>query len=107
MDGESLEGWAPEPRDAAELAHVVDKAFDYRGDVTVVLRDGTECVGYLFNRSRERAQAELLEPTGSGPVTVRYADIRTIRFTGRDAASGKSYAAWLERKKADKAQSQR
>ncbi|MBI2218190.1 MAG: hypothetical protein HYU51_12910 [Candidatus Rokubacteria bacterium] len=107
MGDDSLQGWAPEPRDADELAHVVDMAFDYRGDVTIVLRDGTERVGYLFNRSRERGQAQLLEPAAAGPVTVRYADIRTIRFTGKDPASGKSYAAWLERKKADKAQTER
>ena len=41
------------------------------------------------------------------PVPIRYADLRAIRFTGRDTAAGQSYAAWLARKKADGAQSGR
>jgi hypothetical protein len=97
-DAASLEGWTPEPRDAGELARVIDEAFDYRGDVTVVMRDGTERVAYLCNRDAERGVVQLLESTGDGPVTVRYADIRTVRFTGKDPASGKSYAAWLKRR---------
>lgn len=96
----SLEGWAPEPADAPDLARVVDLAFDYRGDVTVVLADGTERVGYVCNRAAGGADPylELLGPSGMDPVRIRYADLRTIQFTGKDTASGKSYAAWLERK---------
>jgi hypothetical protein len=30
--------------------------------------------------------------------------VRTIHFTGKDTAAGKSYAAWLARKQAEKAQ---
>ncbi len=101
MDEASLEGWTPEPRDADELAEVIDFAFDYRGDVTVVLKNGEERVGYIFNRRRGAdASVELLEPSGTAPVAIRNADIRTIRFSGKDMASVKSYAAWLERKKA-------
>jgi hypothetical protein len=97
---DTLEGWAPEPRDADELAAIIDVAFDYRGDVTVVLADGSERVGYLSNRDRDAAHpfVQVLEPGGDGRITLRYADIRTIRFTGKDTAAGKSYAAWLERR---------
>lgn len=100
----SFEGWAPDPGDGEELARVIDLAFDYRGDVTLVLADGTERVGYVFNRHREASAPylQIFEPDGTAPVAVRYAEIRTIRFTGRDTASGKSYAAWLERKAAAK-----
>ena len=105
MDDKSLEGWAPAIPDDATLVDVVDRAFDYRGDVTIVLRDGSERVGYLSNRQAEIADpfVELLEPASADPVTVRYADIRAIRFSGRDPAAGNSYAAWLERKAAAKA----
>jgi hypothetical protein len=98
---DTLEGWAPEPQDAAELAAIIDMAFDYRGDVTVVLADGSERIGYLSNRDRESAHpfVQILEPGRDAQVTLRYADIRTIRFTGRDTAAGKSYAAWLERRR--------
>lgn len=100
MQFESLEGWAPEPATAEELAHVIEQAFDYRGDVTVVLRDGGQRHGYLFNRRADVPEpfVELLEPARDAPIAVRYDDIRTIRFTGKDTAAGKSYAAWLERK---------
>jgi hypothetical protein len=98
----SLEGWAPTPASADELAHVVEQAFDYRGDVTLVLRDGSTRPGYVFNRRADVADpyVELLQAASDDPVTVRYADLRTIHFTGKDTAAGKSYLAWLERKAA-------
>ncbi len=97
---ESLEGWTPMPAGPAEIAELVDLAFDYRGDVTVVLGDGTTRTGYLCNRRRESTEptAELLEADRSRPIRIPYRDIRTIHFTGKDTAAGKSYAAWLERK---------
>jgi hypothetical protein len=100
IDGRPLEAWAP-PEDA-DLAEVIDHAFDYRGDVTVVRRNGSLVVGYVFNRDRE-ASAPFLQmfPAGDeAPVTIPYAEIRTIRFTGKDPAAGNSYAAWLRRKEA-------
>ena len=108
MTFESLEGFVQEPHTVDELAHVVELAFDYRGDVTILLRDGTERMGYLSNRRSDVAEpfVELLEPASANPVTLRYADIRAIRFSGRDPAAGNSYAAWLERKAAAKAAGQ-
>lgn len=99
---DSLEGWEPEAAGPDDVARVVELAFDYRGDVTVVGRDGSEWFGYLFNRSAAAPDpfVELLDPAGDAPVRIRYGDIRTIRFTGKDPAAGKSYAAWLERKAA-------
>ncbi len=99
---DSLEGWEPEVASPDDLTRVVDLAFDYRGDVTVVGRDGREWAGYVFNRSAAPPDpfVELLDPAGDASVRIRYRDIRTIRFTGRDTAAGKSYAAWLERKAA-------
>ena len=101
-DPGSLEGWTPAPATADELAHVVEQAFDYRGDVTLLLRDGTVRHGYLFNRRADGPDpyVELLEAGRDDPVAVRYADLRTIHFTGKDTAAGKSYLAWLERKAA-------
>lgn len=96
--GASLEGWAPEVGPDLSLAELVDLAFDYRGHVTLVRRDGTEVSGYLFNRDAETAEpfVEMFDLNGSGPTTIPYALIRTIRFTGKDMASGKSYEAWLK-----------
>jgi hypothetical protein len=106
-DEKSLEGWAPDIHDADTLAEVVDRAFDYRGDVTLALDDGRELVGYLFNRNRDAAEpfVQMYERDGEGAATIPYARIRTIRFTGRDTAAGSSYAAWLRRREAAKAAS--
>ena len=99
--GESpLEGWDPVIGDAVSLEGVIDRAFDYRGDVTLVRRDGSELVGYLFNRNAEATPpfVQMFDCAGDGPFTIRYAEIRTIKFTGKDTAAGKSYEAWLRRK---------
>jgi hypothetical protein len=106
-DEPSLEGWAPDIRDSAMLADVVDRAFDYRGDVTVLLDDGREMVGYLFNRNRDVADpfVQVFERDSGSRTTIPYARIRAIRFTGRDTAAGNSYAAWLRSREAAKAAS--
>lgn len=82
------------------LAEAIEQAFDYRGDVTLVKRDGTEVVGYLFNRDGEAAEpfVQLFEREGDRPLRVRYSEIRAILLTGRDTAAGTSYEAWLRRK---------
>lgn len=105
MDESTLEGWTPEITDARMLAEVIERAFDYRGDVTVVMRDGTELVGYLFNRNADTAApfVQLFERAGGEPVTVPYADIRSVAFTGKDTAAGNSYAAWQRAREAARA----
>jgi hypothetical protein len=101
----SPEGWQPRVGQDASLAEVVERAFDYRGDVTIVRTDGSELVGYLFNRDRDVPEpfVQIFDHAGGGPHRIRYADIRTIRFTGKDTAAGNSYAAWLKRKAATRA----
>lgn len=100
----SLEGWDPGAVDGPDLAYVVERAFDYRGDVTVVRRDGGDLVGYLFNRNTDVAEpfVEMFERDGGEPITIPYTQISSIRFTGRDTAAGNSYAAWLRSREAAK-----
>jgi hypothetical protein len=100
----SLEGWTPEPDAEISLARIVDLAFDYRGNTTVILRDGARLHGYVSNRDAEAETPylEMFGMEGEGPHRVAYADIRTVHFTGKDTAAGKSYAAWLARKESEK-----
>jgi hypothetical protein len=103
MTGEpTREGWAPRIGDGVTLADVIERAFDYRGDVTVVRADGTQLVGYLFNRDADAREpfVQVFPRAGGAPVKISYADIRTIDFTGKDPAAGNSYAAWRERRDA-------
>src|SRR5258705_3708944 len=89
MDETTLEGWAPEAGADVSLAAVIDKAFDYRGNVTVVKVDGSETAGFLFNRNPDAPEpfVQMFDLDGAGPLTIPYHTIRTIRFTGRDTAA--------------------
>ena len=102
----SLQGWVPDIGPYLTLEEVVEHAFDYRGNVTVVRRDGTELVGYLFNRDAHAPEpfVQLIDEDGNAPIRVRYAEIASVRFTGKDTAEGNSWRAWIERKEREKAQ---
>ena len=47
---EQLEGWVPALASDAEVREALEKAFDYRGDITITRKDGTQVQGYLFDR---------------------------------------------------------
>ena len=102
----SLQGWVPDIGRYLTLEEVIEHAFDYRGNVTVVRRDGSELVGYLFNRDSSAPEpfVQLIDEDGNGPLRVRYAEIASVRFTGKDTAEGNSWKAWIERKEREKAQ---
>ena len=101
----SLEGWVPQINDYTSLREVVDFAFDYRGNTTVVKKDGGEVVGYIFNRDADVPEPfiQLFDEQGNGPLTIPYGDIATIKFSGKDTAAGNSWKAWVERKEKEKA----
>ncbi len=98
---ENLEGWIPSLASEDEIREALEKAFDYRGDVTITRRDGSRVEGYLFDR---RSGSSLLTsfvriiPTNEKTkVNVTYADIAAIAFTGRDTAAGKTFEAWVKK----------
>ena len=47
---ENLEGWIPALSTEAEIREALEKAFDYRGDLTITLKDGQKIEGYVFDR---------------------------------------------------------
>ncbi len=102
---ENLEGWIPELATEAEVREALEKAFDYRGDVTVTRKDGTTVEGYLYDRRSEPTlEASLVRiiptPKPGVPVErvmVSYADIAALQFTGRDTAAGKTFEAWIKK----------
>src|SRR5208282_979624 len=47
---QELEGWVPELASDEALREALEKAFDYRGDVTVTLKSGEKVEAYIFNR---------------------------------------------------------
>jgi hypothetical protein len=102
-DERSLEGWDPSDEDGVTLVELVDHAFVYRGDVSLETVDGRTIVGYLFNRDTAVSTpfAEVMETETGARLRFPYAQIRTIRFTGRDTAAGQSWDAWQRRREAN------
>ena len=100
----SLEGQVFRPASAAELAEAIEKAFDYRGDVTVELSSGEIIVGYLFNRhvKGDQPSIEFFPEDDPVPRTIAYSAIVSIAFTGEDTANGKSWEAWVSKKESER-----
>ena len=104
----TLEGWVPTLGEDLSLAQVIDLAFDYRGNTTVVKTDGTEVVGYIFNRNNDVPEPfiQMFDQAGNGPFKILYSEIENIRFTGKDTAAGNPWQAWVERKQKEKVAAQ-
>jgi hypothetical protein len=98
---EKLQGSVWEAASEEEVRTALEKAFDYRGDVTIGLKDGTRVEGYVFDRKSGPNLSEsfvrLYPKDENRKVTVSYADIASLAFTGKDTAAGKSWEAWVKK----------
>lgn len=98
---ENLEGWVPALASESETREALEKAFDYRGDITVTKKDGAQVVGYLYDRYNGAALADskvrIIPADGSGRVSIAYSEIAALAFTGRDNAAGKTFDAWVKK----------
>lgn len=107
----TLEGYEPSIKTREELHDAIEKAFDYRGDVTLALECGSIVEGYVFDRKVCASMAEShlkLYPKGSEEqMRVTYSSIVAIRFSGKDTASGKSWETWLRKYAEQKAKGEK
>jgi hypothetical protein len=98
---EQLEGWIPSLASEEEIYAAFEKAFDYRGDVTLTLKDGRTINGYIFDRRTGSTLADsavrIIPSTERIKLTIPYADIAALAFTGRDTAAGKTFEAWVRK----------
>ena len=96
---EQIEGWIPELASEEDIRAALEKAFDYRGDVTITRKDGTKVEGYVFDRRNGETLANsvvrLIPKDSSQKLSVPYSEIAALVFSGRDMAAGKSWEAWL------------
>ena len=96
---ESVQGWVPKLATEEELRIALEKAFDYRGDVTLTLKDNSSIEGYLFDRVTgpylTNSFVRVLPTDYTQKLKIAYADIAALAFTGRDPAAGKSWEAWV------------
>ena len=101
FEHENLQGRVWQPSTEEELREGLEKAFDYRGDVTITRKDGSKVEGYIFDRRAADTLSQSLIrlfPRGeSTKVAIPYSDIASLAFTGRDTAAGKSWEAWLKK----------
>jgi hypothetical protein len=104
---ENLEGWIPPLAGDDELRMALEKAFDYRGDITVTLKSGEKIEGYIFDRrsgtTLNDSLVRLFPKTSDQKVAVRYADIARLEFSGKDTAAGKSFETWVKKYREKKA----
>ena len=98
---EAIEGWIPELASEAELREALEKAFDYRGDVTITRKDGSRVDGYVFDRRSAATLTEsvvrLIPQNSATKVSIPYSDIAALAFSGRDTAAGKSWEVWVRK----------
>jgi hypothetical protein len=98
---EQLEGWVPALATEAEIREALEKAFDYRGDITVTRKDGSVVEGYLFDRRTGATLADsyvrIIPIKETAKVSIAYSDVAGLKFTGRDTAAGKSFEAWVKK----------
>src|SRR6266480_29602 len=98
---ENLEGWIPELAGDEEIRLALEKAIDYRGDVSVTLKSGEKVEGYIFDRRTGKSLADsvvrLYPKSGNQRLSISYADISALAFTGKDTAAGRSWEVWMKK----------
>jgi hypothetical protein len=98
---EGLQGWIPALASDDDLREALEKAFDYRGDVTITSKDGSKIEGYIFDRvtgvTLSNSFVRLLPKDSNQRIRIAYSDIAALAFSGRDTAAGKSWEAWVKK----------
>ena len=98
---QQLEGWVPELASSDEIQEAFEKAFHYRGDVTITRKDGSALECFVFDRRTGRTLADsvvrVIPKASFEKVSIPYSEIAGLAFTGRDTAAGKSWEAWVRK----------
>lgn len=104
---EKLEGWVPALASEEDLRAALEKAFDYRGDVTITKKDGSVVEGYVFDRragkTLDQCAVRMLPREKTEKLTIPYAEIAALTFSGKDTAAGKSWETWVKKYQEKKA----
>jgi hypothetical protein len=97
---EKLEGWIPELASDEDLREALEKAFNYRGDVSITLKSGERIEAYIFNRRTGGSLAEswvqCFAHNSPEKRRISYADIARLEFSGKDRAAGKHWEDWVK-----------
>jgi len=97
---QQLEGWVPELASDEEIRNALEKAFDYRGDVTITTKSGEKIEAYIFNRTTgatlEGSFVQYFTPKSEEKRKLSYAEIARLEFSGKDRAAGKHWEDWVK-----------
>ncbi len=97
---ENLEGWVPELASDNDLKDALEKAFDYRGDVTITLKSGEKIEAFIFNRhtgaSLDDSWVQYFAPNVDSKQKLFYNQIARLEFSGKDRAAGKHWEDWVK-----------
>ena len=104
---EDLEGWVPKLATDADLRDALEKALDYRGDVTLTLKSGErgeapeKIEAFIFDCKNGPTLAEswarYYTPAAPEKRKVSYAEIARLEFSGKDRAAGKHWEDWVKK----------
>jgi hypothetical protein len=86
---------------AADRLRAFDDAFDYRGDVTLTLGDGSRVECFVFDRRPGPSLAEsfvrVMVAADGARRSIPYDRIVRLEFSGKDTAAGKTWENWVRR----------
>jgi hypothetical protein len=82
-----------------EFEAALAAAVDYRGDVTISLEDSSEEMGYLFDLTGDiiTGNVGFMTKEDTVPRRLSTGTIKSIAFSGRDTAEGKSFDTWIKK----------
>jgi len=97
---ENLEGWIPALATDEDLRQALEKALDYRGDVSITLKSGEQIDAFIFNRTSGSTLADswvhYYTPKAPEKRKLSYAEIARLEFSGKDRAAGKHWEDWVK-----------
>jgi len=97
---QNLEGWVPQMVGDEGLRDALEKAFDYRGDVTLTLKSGERLEAFIFNRHTGATLADsyvqFFTPNSPEKRKASYAEVARLEFSGKDRAAGKHWEDWVK-----------
>src|SRR3984885_11442561 len=94
FERENLQGWIPDLATEADIRAVIEKAFDYRGDITITRKNGLQLTGYLFDRrvgkTLDDSIIRLILAAGTDRPAIPFSEIAGIALPGRGTRAGQS-----------------
>ena len=81
-----------------DLRNALEKAFEYRGDITITTKSGDRIEAFVFNRHTGNtlgdSYVQYFAANQPAKQKLNYTDIARLEF-GKDRAAGKHWEDWV------------